>query len=122
MARLKKNFAAASMTLSEPAPNEYEFGWVFLITTAGGDDGANIPSMVIVNKFSEQVVASSADYDLAEFVRRYQELIGANRTHHQVYQGPMRVPWPWRRQPVKSVAERAKEAGFYELRGREDAR
>ena len=78
--------------------------------------------MVIVNKFSEQVVASSIDYNMEQFVRRYQELLNANQAGRGVGSGPMRFPWPWRRKPEKSVAELAKEAGFYELRGREDAR
>ena len=125
MARLKKSFPQASVALSEPPGCERDFGWVFVVISPPRNADAEapaIPAMVIVNKFSEQVLASSIDYNLEQFVRRYQELIKANQAGHGLCNGPMRFPWPWRRKPEKSVAELAKEAGFYELRGREDAR
>jgi hypothetical protein len=79
-----------------------------------------VPRWLIVNKVSHQVVASTVDYDVEEFVRRYEKLLAQNQARSQQWCATPQRPFPsslWRK---RTVAERAKEDGFYEIGVKED--
>jgi hypothetical protein len=76
--------------------------------------------MVIVNKYAGQVVASSVEYKLEEFVKRYEKLLAYNQIDKLKWCGTVSLPIPWRWWRGQTVAEQAKEGGFYEIRDREE--
>ncbi|HEX6768671.1 MAG TPA: hypothetical protein VF208_04910 [Candidatus Binatia bacterium] len=80
----------------------------------------SIPRWLIVNKVSHQVVASAVDYEVEEFVRRYEKLLAQNQTRSQQWCGTPKPPFPWSLWRKPTVAERAKEGGFYEIGGKEN--
>jgi hypothetical protein len=78
-----------------------------------------IPRWVIVNKHSQQVVASSLASDVEQFVRLYEKLLAQNQTRSQGWCGTLPLPFPWSLWRKRTVAERAREGGFYEIGGKE---
>lgn len=123
LSQLKSCYPAAVISLAEAAQVERPFGWVFVVHGASEefDRSASkaVPHMLIVNKYSGQVVASSVAYDLGEFVGRYEKLLAQNQRRSAQWCSTAGFPIPWRWWRKQSVAERAIEGGFYEVRGGE---
>ena len=88
-------------------------------TSSSGDNSAKIPHAVIVNKHSLQVIASYIDRDPAQFIKVYEKLLSQNQSRSDSWCMTASFPWSWLRWRKPSVAELAKDAGFYEIRGEE---
>ena len=103
--------------------SERSFGWVFAISLTGGSLDAPaavaVPQWVIVNKHSRQVVASTVKYDVEQFVRLYEKLLSQSQARSQSWCGTLPMPFPWSLWRKRTVAERAKDDGFYEISGKE---
>jgi len=123
VARLKSRCGSGELSIAEWGGSERLFGWVFEASVSGdvsASSASAIPRWLIVNKLSHQVVASTVDYDVEEFVRRYEKLLAQNQARsHQWCSTPQR-PFPWSLWRKRTVAERAKEGGFYEIGGKEN--
>jgi len=123
LARLKSPYGSVELSIAEWVGSELAFGWVFEVSVRGADFTASstpaIPRWVIVNKVSRQVVASTVDYDAEEFVRLYEKLLAQNQARSQQWCGTPQRPFPWSLWRKRTVAERAKEGGFYEIGGKE---
>lgn len=118
LARLSSGGASDELSVVECAGAERAFGWVFQVTGGNAATSATLSQLVIVNKTSGQVVASHTEYEVEKFVRLYEKLLSQNQARNKAWCGTLPFPWPlWR---SRSVAERAKEGGFYEIRGKED--
>jgi hypothetical protein len=121
--RLKSRCAAGEISLAEWRGSERAFGWVFEVSVIGANNSASpasaIPRWVIVNKHSQQVVASSLASDVEQFVRLYEKLLAQNQTRSQGWCGTLPLPFPWSLWRKRTVAERAREGGFYEIGGKE---
>lgn len=124
IARLNSRCAAGEISIAQWSGWERAFGWVFVVSVTPTDSSAassesDLPRWVIVNKHSQQVVASSVASDVEQFVRLYEKLLAQNQGLSQQWCGipRMRSRWSLWRKPT--VAERAKEGGFYEIGGKE---
>ena len=119
-ARLKPRCPTAALSIVAGRNEERAFGWVFEIAVGGGDAAAaSIPRRVIVNKHSWQVVASTTDHELEQFVRLYEKLLAQNLARSEQWCGTPKPAWPWKLWGKKSVAEKAKDGGFYEIGAKE---
>jgi hypothetical protein len=123
LARLKSRCATGEISIAEWSGSERAFGWVFEVSVTGAGVGASsaaaIPRWVIVNKHSQQVVASSVASDVEQFVRLYEKLLGQNQALSQQWCATPQRPFPWSLWRKRTVAERAKEGGFYEIGAKE---
>jgi hypothetical protein len=124
LARLKSRCGSGELSIAEWGASERAFGWVFEVSLSGSEPSAPSapasPRWVIVNKISHQVVASIMNYNVEEFVRHYEKLLAQNQALSEQWCGTPPKPWPrtlWRQ---RTVAERAKQGGFYEIGGKED--
>jgi len=124
LARLKARFDCASLAIAVQGSEERPFGWMFLLSVGetGSIDAktAKIPRAVIVNKHSMQVIASFIDYEPAQFIKVYEKLLSHNQSRSDNWCRTVSFPFPWPRWRQRSVAEQAKDAGFYEIRGEEN--
>ena len=127
LARLKARFDGANLSIADHGNEERPFGWMFLLsggeTSSGGDSAAKIPRAVIVNKHSLQVIASHVDREPAQFIKVYEKLLSQNQSRNDNWCMTASFPFSWlfwRRWRKPSVAEQAKDAGFYEIRGGEN--
>ena len=123
LARLKARFDA-NLSIAEHGTEERLFGWMFLLcggeTGSGGEAAAKIPRAVIVNKHSRQVIASYVDREPAQFIRVYEKLLSQNQSRNDNWCLTASFPLSWLRWRKQSMAELAKDAGFYEIRGEEN--
>jgi len=123
IARLKSRGGSRELSIAEWGGSKRAFGWVFEASVTGdfaASSAPAIPRWLLVNKVSHQVVASSVDYGVEEFVRRYEKLLAQNQTRSQQWCGTPKPPFPWSLWRKPTVAERAKEGGFYEIGGKEN--
>jgi len=124
VARLKARFDSASLAIADHGTEERPFGWMFHIsvgeTDSNGDVAAKIPRAVIVNKHSMQVIASFIDHEPSQFIRVYEKLLSQNQSRNDNWCLTVAFPFPWPRWRKQSVADLAKDAGFYEIRGEEN--
>jgi hypothetical protein len=74
---------------------------------------------VIVNKYSEQIVASSIDHEPERLIQLYEKLLAKNQARTSNWCLTVAVSWPLQRWLSRSLAENALEAGFYEIREKE---
>lgn len=124
LGRLKARFECASLSIADHGSEERLFGWMFLLKV--GETGSidaktdKIPSAVIVNKHSMQVIASFIDHEPAQFIRVYEKLLSQNQSRNDNWCLTVSFPFPWPRWRKQSVADQAKDAGFYEIRGKEN--
>jgi hypothetical protein len=123
LARLNSRFEPAQFSIADNGIAERSFGWVFLIHAvqpASGDAlEAKLPRAVIVNKYSEQIIASSIDHEPERLIQLYETLLAKNRARADNWCLTVEIPWPWDRWRKRTIAERAKEAGFYEITAKE---
>lgn len=120
LARLKSRCPNAELSIVASGNVERGFGWVFEIAlSADAASAVSMPRRVIVNKHSRQVIASSTVYEVEQFVRLYEKLLADHQTRSVQWCGTLPAPWPWKLWGKKSVAERAKDGGFYELGAKE---
>lgn len=124
LARLKARFDRASLSIADHGSEERSFGWMFLLsgdeTGSSGEAAAKIPRAVIVNKHSMQVIASFIDREPASFIRVYEKLLSHNQSRNDNWCMTVSFPFPWPRWRKQSVADLAKDAGFYEIRSEEN--
>lgn len=124
VARLEARFDSASLSIADHGTEERPFGWIFSIrageTGSNGDEAAKIPRAVIVNKHSMQVIASLIDREPAQFIKVYEKLLSHNQSRSGNWCLTVSFPFPWPRWQKRSVADLAKDAGFYEIRGQEN--
>ena len=125
LACLKSRSGPGEISIAEWRGSERAFGWVFEVAVLGANVSASsvsaLPRWVIVNKVSHQVVASSVASDVEQFVRLYEKLLAQNQARSQQWCGTAQRPFPWSLWRKRTVAERAKEGGFYEIGGKEDS-
>jgi hypothetical protein len=120
--RLNSRFESAQFSIAHNGIAERSFGWVFLIQwlqSAPGDTiEAKLPRAVIVNKYSEQVIATSGDQEPERLIRTYERLLTQNQARAGKWCLTGSIPGPrlWRK---RSIAESAQEAGFYEIGAKE---
>ena len=119
LARLQSRCANADLSVFANGITERAFGWMFEISVRGDRAAVSIPRRVIVNKHSGQVIASSVEDDIDQFVGLYEKLLAANQARSQQWCGTIPAPWPWKLWRNKSVAERAMDGGFYEIGAKE---
>jgi hypothetical protein len=124
LARLKARFECASLSIADHGSEERSFGWMFLVSgdEIGSSDetAAKIPGAVIVNKHSMQVIASFIDREPSQFIRVYEKLLSQNQSRNDNWCLTASFPLSWLRWRKQSMAELAKDAGFYEIRGEEN--
>ena len=115
MARLSSGAGSDTLSVDECPGHERAFGWVFQVTDGNVATSATLPRLVIVNKTSGQVVASHTEYEVEQFVRLYEKLLSQNQARGQGWCGTLPLPFPWSLWRKRTVAERAKDGGFYEI-------
>jgi hypothetical protein len=103
---------------------ERVFGWLFFLTSSDADTAAraptNLPRQVIVNRYSSQIVASSIDYEPERLIKLYEKFLAHNQAAGENWCLTVSVRWPWERWWNRSVERKAREAGFYEIGGKEN--
>jgi hypothetical protein len=119
LARLSSGAGSDTLSVDECPGKERAFGWVFQVTGGNAATSASLPRLVIVNRTSEQVVASHTEYEVEQFVRLYEKLLSQNQARSQGWCGTLPLPFPWSLWRKRTVAERAKDGGFYEIGGKE---
>ena len=122
LARLKSLFESAQLSIADTGTLERSFGWVFLVSVdnaVANTVGAKIPSAVIVNKYSEQIIASSIDHAPERLIQLYEKLLAKNEARAGSWCLTVSSPWPWGLWKKRSIAERANDGGFYEIAGKE---
>ena len=123
LARLKSLFESAQLSIADTGSLERSFGWVFLVrvdnAAANTVGAAKIPSAVIVNKYSEQIIASSIDHAPERLIQLYEKLLAKNEARAGSWCLTVSAPWPWGLWKKRSIAERANGGGFYEIAGKE---
>jgi len=123
LARLKSLFESAQLSIADTGSLERSFGWVFLVSVdnaaANTVGAAKIPSAVIVNKYSEQIIASSIDHAPERLIQLYEKLLAKNEARAGSWCLTVSSPWPWGFWKKRSIAERANDGGFYEIGGKE---
>jgi hypothetical protein len=121
--RLNSRFESAQFSIAHNGIAERSFGWVFLIQwlqSAPGDAlEVKLPRAVIVNKYSEQVIATSGDQEPERLIRIYERLLTQNQARAGKWCLTGSIPGPWGLWRKRSVAESAQEAGFYEIGAKE---
>lgn len=122
LARLKDQQDGRS--IAEERTIERPFGWVFFLLAPGSSAtrGAKpvIEGPVIVNKYVEQVIASSTEYAPERFVEIYEKLLAESRASGEGWCLTLSLPVPRGRFRWRRLAERAREAGFYEIRSQHE--
>lgn len=119
LARLSSGGESDELSVVECPGAEHAFGWVFQVTGGNAATSATLPRLVIVNKTSGQVVASHTEHEVEQFVRLYEKLLSQNQASSQGWCGTLPLPFPWSLWRKRTVAERAKDDGFYEIGGKE---
>ena len=123
LARLNSRFESAQFSIAHNGVSERSFGWVFLIQGLQAAPGealeAKLPRAVIVNKYSEQVIATSGDQEPERLVRIYERLLAQNQARAGEWCLAGSIPRTWKLWRKRSVAESAQEAGFYEIGAKE---
>jgi hypothetical protein len=121
--RLNSRFESAQFSIAHNGVAERSFGWVFLVDTSRpvADDGGKVelPRAVIVNKYSEQVIATSREQEPERLIPIYERLLAQSQARASEWCLTVSVPRAWKFWRKRSVAESAQEAGFYEIRAKE---
>ena len=115
LARLSSGAGSDTLSVVECPGAEHAFGWVFQVTGGNAATGASLPRLVIVNRTSEQVVASHSEHEVDRMVKLYEKLLAQNQASSWGWCGTLPLPFPWSLWRKRTVAERAKDGGFYEI-------
>ena len=74
---------------------------------------------MIVNKYSEQIIANCFDHAPERLIQLYEKLLAKNEARAGSWCLTASSPWPWGLWKKRSMAERANDDGFYEIAGKE---
>jgi hypothetical protein len=123
LARLRSRSGGERIRIVDSQTVERPFGWVFTlaedVTIPANESQINFPQQVILNKHSEQLVACSIEHSQDQFIRLYEKLLAKSQARARSWCLTITFPFPWGRWWKGSVAETAKETGFYEIGGKE---
>src|SRR5262245_46598883 len=114
LARLGSRFDGAEVSIAELGDSERSSDWVSRVTVKGGSD-VKIPSAIIVNKYSGQIVASTIDHEPERLIKLYEKILAHNQTASKNWCLTVSVSWPGKRWWNRLVEREAKGAGFYEI-------
>jgi hypothetical protein len=120
LARLKDQPEARGLAIAEDRTIERPFGWLFVLgglrssTPRGSEPTLHGP--LIVNKYAEQVIASSIDYPPERFVELYETLLVKSRARRVAWCLSLSLPVPWSGWRKRRLAKHVRDMGFYELR------
>src|SRR5262245_48694866 len=82
LTRLNSHFDSAEFSIVRNSVVERSFGWLFRIdavqSPAGEVREVKPPCVVIVNKYSEQIIASSIDHEPDRLIQLYEKLLSEN--------------------------------------------
>jgi hypothetical protein len=122
LARLNSRFESARFSIAPDGVMERSFGWVFLIHVIESASGAvpevKPPRAVIVNKYSEQIIASTIDHEPERLIQIYEILLAKNQARAGNWCLTGSLPSPLERWRSRSVERRARETGLYEIGGK----
>jgi hypothetical protein len=124
LARLGARYGGGRVRIVDGQTVERAFGWVF---TLAADDSVNnseieLPRQVILNKYSEQLVACSVQHSPKQLIKLYEKLLSQHQSSATNWCLTGSFPFPWRRWWKGSMAQRASESGFYEIGAKEGDR
>lgn len=121
VATLKSRFENQRASIVNSRTVEREFGWVFFLAVdkflPADEPQVTLPRQVIVNKYSEQILASSIDHSPEQFIKLYEGFLAENQVLGGEWCRTLAFPRPWKNWLVQRLAKKAKEAGFYEFGG-----
>ena len=119
IATLKSRFENQRVSIVSSRTVEREFGWVFFLGVdeflPADEPQVRFPRQVIVNKYSQQILASSIDHSPEQFIKLYEEFLAENQVLGGEWCRTLAFPRPWKNWLVQRLAKKAKEAGFYEF-------
>lgn len=122
LARLNSRFESAQFAIARDGVMERSFGWVFLVHVVDSASGhvpeLKPPHAVIVNKYSEQIIASSIDHEPERLIQIYEKLLAKNQARAGNWCLTGSLPSPLERWWSRSVERRARETGLYEIGGK----
>ncbi len=120
LTRLKDRQDARELVIVEDRTIERPFGWLFLVAVPGSSATAQAETvshrLIIVNKHVEQVIESSIDYSLQQFIEIYETLLAKSRTSGEDWCLTVSLPLPWKAFGRRRLAKKAKEMGLYEIK------
>lgn len=124
LARLRARYGADHFGIVDGQTVERAFGWVFTLDEAIAANNAEIklPRQVILNKYSEQLVACSVEHSLDQLIKLYEKLLAQHQWRATNWCLTVSFPFPWGRWWKGSVAQKADESGFYEIGAKEGDR
>jgi hypothetical protein len=121
VATLKSRFENQRVSIVNSRTVEREFGWMFFLAVdkflRADEPQVRYPRQVIVNKYSEQILASSIDHSPEQFLKLYEEFLAENQVLGGEWCRTLAFPRPWKNWLVQRLAKKAKKAGFYEFGG-----
>jgi hypothetical protein len=121
VATLRSHFENQKISVADSRTIERAFGWVFFLAMdqffSADRSGVKFPRQVIVNKYSEQILASSVDHSPEQFIKLYEEFLAENQVLGREWCLTLASPDLLRNRSVDHLAKKAKEAGFYEVAG-----
>jgi hypothetical protein len=121
IATLKSRFESQSVSIVNSRTVDREFGWVFFLAVdkflPADEPQVRLPRQVIVNKYSEQILASSVDHSPEQFIKLYEEFLAENQVLGREWCLTLAFPHRGKNWSVQRLAKKAKEAGFYEVTG-----
>ena len=99
LARLNSRFESAQFSIAHNGVAERSFGWIFLIhavqSAAGDVLEVKPPGAVIVNKYSEQIIATSIDHEPERLIQLYEKLLSENQARADNWCLTVEVDWSW---------------------------
>jgi hypothetical protein len=120
LARLKDRPEAQGLAIAEDHTIEYPFGWIFFLGGLSSSTprraAPTLQGPLIVNKYAEQVIASSIDYPPERFVELYEALLAKSRAWREEWCISLSLPVPWSGWRKRRLAKQIRDMGFYELR------
>jgi hypothetical protein len=121
VAILTSRFGNQRVSIDDSRTVERAFGWVFFLATdeffsADGSE-VKVPRQVIVNKYSEQILASSVDHSPEQFIKLYEDFLAENQVLGREWCLTLAFPHRGKSWSVERLAKKAKNEGFYEVTG-----
>ena len=117
--RLEAQEDRLNESIEEHRTIERSFGWLFFVALAASNTAqrrALSHRLIIVNKYSNQVIESSIEYTPEQFIDIYENLLAKSQAQGENWCLTMSLPFPWKRSRRQRVATKAKEMGLYELK------